>query len=208
MKLLIVGVILQAIITGYPVQPESQSRKVENLRKPSPISLASLNEYLAGKTEKLLSIKNNPIVENAKAELEEQIQYNFLRTLSVILIAGPVRVQESNEELLKLMRVTLNGDLDFKSVVAKIPALLREDESTRFTSVMDTIQEIGTGTSNELQILRQTQSNTTSIAGIQVDQILAAASKINWKEIGNFIKELPEIFEGIQTIVENVQDIL
>ncbi|CAG7727495.1 unnamed protein product, partial [Allacma fusca] len=45
------------------------------------------------------------------------------------------------------------------------------------------------------------------LGGLQsVDKILDAASKINVKEVGQFLKEIPEIFEGVESIVDGVDE--
>ncbi|CAG7726382.1 unnamed protein product, partial [Allacma fusca] len=77
------------------------SSVVKRQQRSLPTSDVKENEILAKKLEKLLASQDNPDLEKAKEELEKQIEFNFLKTLSAILITGPVRAKERQSDILK-----------------------------------------------------------------------------------------------------------
>ncbi|CAG7836747.1 unnamed protein product [Allacma fusca] len=196
-------ILLQLLILVLPLQ-SSLSEGIEiRWRGKSSLERTTVNEKLAVTMEKLLSFEDNPAVETARAKLEQQIEYNFLRTLSSLVAVGPARAQERNNEILKLMQLTLNGELNFKPVVNNLPALLREPATTRLKAILETIRESEISQQDNFRQIAVSNSTT------EVGKILDAVRKVDWswKEVGIFLQELPEVFEGVQTIVESLEDI-
>jgi len=108
----------------------------------SEVEKVKQNEELAAKVEKLLTVKNNDKVEEAKEKVKEMIEKNFVRMLAAILVAGPTRTHQKSEDVFTLMKSVLNKELDFAPVVEKMPFILRETETDQFIAVLKTLREV------------------------------------------------------------------
>jgi len=172
---------------------ELSSSRSENER-------AIKNEILARKVEKLLAVQNNSVVEEAKEEMTRQIETNFLRMLAAILVTGPARTQMRTEEIFVLMRSVLNGQLDFRPVIQKLPFILRESETNQFITLLKSLRETEVVTENVVDGTKSRQ-----FGGLEnMDKIIDALGGFDIKQVSGFLKELPELFEGIETVVDSV----
>jgi hypothetical protein len=155
------------------------------------------NEMLAQKVEKLLAVQNNSAIEEAKDEMSKRIESNFLRMLAAILVAGPSRTQMRTDEIFKLMRTVLNGELDFRPVVEKLPFILRESETNQFISLLRSLKEV--------ERVPSATTNWRQFGGLEnFDKVLDAFGKFDVQQVSGFLKEIPELFEGVEAVVDGV----
>lgn len=110
------------------------------IRDPEDIRRQSLE--LADKVERLLAMDQSPEVDLAKEELRRTVEKNFLRMLAAILVTGPVHTQERSDDIFKLMRSVLNGELDFTPVVQRLPLILRDSETSQFVNLLISLREV------------------------------------------------------------------
>ena len=108
MKLAIVVILFSVHIFGVelrginnslsPISDEGNLRKLWNFQADK----RAKQEALAEKVEKLLKVQDNSKVEQAKRNIEKQLEVNFLKFLSVILVATPNMTETSQENLLRV----------------------------------------------------------------------------------------------------------
>jgi len=152
-------------------------------------------EQIARRIEKLYA-RNDPVVDKMKLEMEKRIQFNFIKMLSAILVTGPVHVQERSQDILKLMKSVLNGELDFKPVVNKLPFLIRDTETNQFVLLLKTMRD------SELSNVHARQ-----FGGLQnINKVVDILGTVDLKEVSGFLKEIPELFEAVETIVEGTEE--
>jgi len=174
---------------------ETVNIPVVNIVEETPINKdadkAIKNELLAQKVEKLLAVQNNSVIEEAKDEISKQIEINLMRMLAAILVTGPQRTQMGTGDIFKMMKSVLNGHMDFRPVVQKLPYILRESETNQFTSILRT--------------LRDNPTKFRQFGGLEnMDKVIDALGGFDVKQVSGFLKELPELFEGIETVVDGV----
>lgn len=107
-----------------------------------PVEVRKQSLVLADKVEKLLAMDQSPQVDLAKEELKRTVEKNFLRMLAAILVTGPMHTQERSDDIFKLMRSVLNGELDFTPVVQRLPLILRDSETNQFVNLLITLREV------------------------------------------------------------------
>lgn len=100
------------------------------------------NLNLAERIEKIFDSDNSTLVNLAKEEIEKTIRINFIRVLAAMLINGPPSTQRRKEDILRLMKSVLNGELDFKLVVEKLPFILKDSETNQFINLIQMIKEV------------------------------------------------------------------
>jgi len=126
-----------------------------------PVEVRRQSLELADKVERLLAMDQSPEVDLAKEELRRTVEKNFLRMLAAILVTGPTHTQEKSDDIFKLMRSVLNGELDFTPVVQRLPLILRDSETNQFVNLLITLRESERGNSG-----RQTSlDNTVQMTG-------------------------------------------
>jgi len=150
-------------------------------------------EDLAQKIEKLFRNDNGTKVDIVKDELATVIETNFLKMLSALLITGPVQAQEKTPGILRLMKTVLNGQMDFKPVVERLPFLLRDTETNQFILLLKTLRDSERVTGNYRQLGN-------------IGKVIDAAGGFDLKEVSTFLKEIPELFEGVESVVEGVEE--
>jgi len=150
-------------------------------------------EDLAQKIEKLFRNDNWTKVDIVKDELATVIETNFLKMLSALLITGPVQAQEKTPGILRLMKTVLNGQMDFKPVVERLPFLLRDTETNQFILLLKTLRDSERVTGNYRQLGN-------------IGKVIDAAGGFDLKEVSTFLKEIPELFEGVESVVEGVEE--
>ncbi|CAL8079247.1 unnamed protein product [Orchesella dallaii] len=110
------------------------------VRDPEEVRRQSLE--LADKVERLLAMEQSPQVDLAKEELRRTVEKNFLRMLAAILVTGPAHTQERSDDIFKLMRSVLNGELDFTPVIERLPLILRDTETNQFVNLLIALREV------------------------------------------------------------------
>jgi len=158
-------------------------------------------EELATKLERLFRSENITQVEALKSELTTVVENNFLRMLAALVVTGPVQVQERTPEIFrvtrKLMKTVLNGQMDFKPVVERLPFLIRDSETNQFILLLKTLRET------------ERVNNKRQFGGLEdVGKIVDALGQFDLREVSGFLSELPELFESIETIVDGVDEYL
>jgi len=106
------------------------------------------NFELAAKLEKFFEAESEldpQLVEKTKEELKKTMELNFVRILSAMLVSGTMKTQGKTEDILKLMRSTLNGELDFGPVVEKLPFIMRDSETKQFIHLLNVLNEVELG---------------------------------------------------------------
>jgi len=111
----------------------------------------------------------SPEVDLAKEELRRTVEKNFLRMLAAILVTGPTHTQERSDDIFKLMRSVLNGELDFTPVVQRLPLILRDSETNQFVNLLITLRESERGNSFRQGLLNSVE---TSARGPTTRQIV------------------------------------
>lgn len=107
-----------------------------------PVEFRRQSLELADKVERLLAMDQSPEVDLAKEELRRTVEKNFLRMLAAILVTGPAHTQERADDIFKLMRSVLNGELDFTPVVQRLPLILRDSETNQFVNLLIALREV------------------------------------------------------------------
>jgi len=158
-------------------------------------------EELATKLERLFRSENITQVEALKTELTSVVENNFLRMLAALVVTGPVQVQERTPEIFRvtkqLMKTVLNGQMDFKPVVERLPFLIRDSETNQFILLLKTLRET------------ERVNNKRQFGGLEdVGKIVDALGQFDLREVSGFLSELPELFESIETIVDGVDEYL
>jgi len=228
------------------------------------------NVALADRVEKLLAIENNLQVDLTKEEIKKTIQVNFVRVLSAMLVTGPPKTQQRKDDILKLMKSVLNGELDFGPVVEKLPFILRDSETNQFISLIKTLREEevlkrfregdedGDGDGEEkveavaqvsqpqnqavvqanvaqpvetvnTAAVTQTQGQSATATGTAatatqtsaapmaakmmmkaggLTQVFDAVGMLDVAQLATFLSRLPEVFEGVEGLVDGVEDYL
>ncbi|ODN00263.1 hypothetical protein Ocin01_06423 [Orchesella cincta] len=129
------------------------------VRDPEEVRRQSLE--LADKVERLLAMEQSPQVDLAKEELKRTVEKNFLRMLAAILVTGPAHTQERSDDIFKLMRSVLNGEMDFTPVVERLPLILRDTETNQFVNLLITLRESEQGGSFRQGILNSVENTVT-----------------------------------------------
>jgi len=149
-------------------------------------------EELAQKLEKLFKIENTTKVEEVKEEMASMVETNFIKMLAAVLLTGPVQAQERTPAILRLMRNVLNKQVDFKPIIDRLPFLIRTSETNQFILLLKALRD------NE----RSRQFGGLSDIG----KIIDAAGKFDLKQVSGFLKEIPEIFEAVESVVDGVDE--
>jgi hypothetical protein len=135
---------LRAVQTEIIEQRQFRSNEyVNQSSKLSESEKVTRNHALAAKLEKLFDSERDPkLVEKTKAELKERMELNFIRFLSGVLINGPVKSPERKEDIRKLMRSVVNGEMDFTPVVENLPFIMRTSGSNQLLLLLNTLKKV------------------------------------------------------------------
>jgi len=198
-----VGHLQTAINSKYRAGNIVQLPRGQWVRTGSDVSVDEIlrREELAKKLERLFRSENITQVEALKEELTSVVENNFLRMLAALVVTGPVQVQERTSEIFRvtrqLMKTVLNGQMDFKPVVERLPFLIRDSETNQFILLLKTLRET------------ERVSNKRQLGGLEdVGKIVDALGQFDLREVSGFLSELPELFESIETIVDGVDEYL
>lgn len=123
----------------HPDSDKVDSDKVTPVQIQPPVS--EMSQFLESFNNVLANVTNSGV----DSELESTrkiITTNFIRILSAMLINGPPSTQRRKDDILKLMRTVLNGEINYSAVVTKLPFILKESETNQFISLIQSIKEV------------------------------------------------------------------